>query len=366
VNADFSFRELGNEDDTLDQDFLSFNLNLAMPVNQQWRNRIAYQWQEQDNQASGDVSHRQFVSVGADYSDELQGWKTVFSPSINYAEDLDASDEVASNLSLGLVFNANRNGHSLLVSHQRIQFKSEASQGVDSDIAQSRIQWRSQWQAHTLGIDFDWYDFDRELENEVNSYKMSFSWTYKFQKPKSLKQAIVREIQALDNFSLIDDLKLNQFYDDSLNTALNSAGWRSAGQSGAYDLFEGQLIASISNRQVLALEKSSSAITSANVLIEFTGSSTASVEREYNDMLDEFLKIYGAPIRERSVGVFDTNWRLRLNDNKLIRIVEWQTENGILRFGIPRPKVGDIRMEMQLKPNHSSLNDNDWGTSLSL
>jgi len=366
VNADLSFREFGNEADTLDQDFLSFNLNLAMPVNQQWRNRIAYQWQEQDNQVVGDVSHRQFISLGADYSAHLRGWETVLSPSLNYSEDLDARDEVASNLSLGLVFNARNNGHSLLVSHQRMQFKSDASQGVDSDITQSRIQWRSEWQAHTLGIDLDWYAYDRDIEAVVDSYKMSFAWTYKFQKPKSVNLPIIRKIHTINEFSLIDDLKLNQFYDRSLSTELNNAGWRNAGQSGAYDMFEGQLISSISNRQILALEKSISAITSANVLIEFSVNDAASIEREYIALLDALLKLYGAPIRERSVGAFDKNWRLQLNDNKLIRIVEWQTDSGILRFGIPKPKVGDIRMEMQLKPNHSSLNDSDWGISLAL
>jgi len=366
VNADLSFREFGNKDDTLDQDFLSFNLNLAMPINQQWRNRMAYQWQEQDNQASGDVSHRQFISVGADYSNELKGWKTVVSPNLNYSEDLDASDEVASNLSLGLVLNAEKNGHSLLVSHQRVQFKSEASQGIDSDIAQSRIQWRSQWQAHTLGVDLDWYAYDRDLESAVDSYKMSFAWTYKFQKPKSITPPIIRKMQTIDTFEFLDDLKLNQFYDTSLGTELSNAGWRNAGQSGAYDMFEGQLISAISNRQVLALEKSSSAINSANVLVAFTGSDAVSTKREYEAVLDELLKMYGAPIRERSVGTFDNNWHTRLNDNKLIRIVEWQTESGVLRYGIPRPKAGDIRMEIQLKPKHSSLNDNDWGVSLGL
>lgn len=363
ANLDLSLREVTDRDDTRDQDNWNARLDVSHPMNDRWRNRFSYQWQQVDNKIGGDKSHRRTLSLAADVTREWRDWQATITPSINYSEDIDINSQQQDNMSFGLSVSARTDSHSLLFSHQRRDFETDNDSGLDSQTVQTRLQWRTQWKAHSFEFNIDHYNFDREQTDESDSIKATLAWTYNFSKPKYSRPIVGGEKVSLASFGYLDDLQLNRFYDDSLDAALVKAGWSGSGNSGRYSLYEGKLLQTIDQRQVLVLGMNGAAVSDAGLLIALP-SDSASALRLYRKVLDELLKTYGSPSRERRLGDFDAGWQIAVNRDELIRIVEWQTRSGILRFGIPRPRVGGIRLELQLRDHHSTVDSTDWGLSV--
>jgi hypothetical protein len=366
TNLDISMREQKDEDRSYDNDTFAMNLNLAMPINEQIRGRASFLWQQTENNLTRDNAYRRVTTLGIDVSKAWFGWQTSLSPSLNYIEDLGENNQDNRQLSAGIVINAQRNSHSFLVSHQQTYFDPSGSQTDDFDVAQTRIQWQSQWQQHRIQLNADWYAHTQTTTTD--SYKASIVWTYQFEKeteqPLVLNEAT--SFSAITTFNNLADLTLNRVYDDNLGVVLADAGWSKAGSVGLHQLYEGRFFSDIAVRQVLALETRAHVLKTADVMFMIEQTQAQAVERLYQQLLDKLLKVYGNPTREFSRGAFTQNWRASLNDNELIRIVEWQTDNGILRFGLPRPKTGQLRFELQLRPFERSLESNDWAASVVL
>jgi hypothetical protein len=364
INADLAFRAVSNVLNSVNRDDITLNLNLAMPVNENWRNRMQLQWQETDDYVSDELSHRYLLSLGADFSHTYSGWESLLSPTVNINEELDGTGGSSSNVSMGVAFNTQKNGHSIELSHRQNYFDSDRSSGQDSDVGQSRFAWRSELGSHVLGASYDLYRYNRDADSAVDSYKATMYWTFKFEKPDAPDQTIVQEEASLLSFFALDDLRLNQVYDVSLHKALAEAGWSSAGQSGRFELFDGSLFKELQNVQTMVLEKAGSALRSANVLVAFSNFNFADNRRDYERVLDLLIKQYGAPIQERSVGEFTADWRVKLNLREFERVAQWTTSSGSLRFGIASSSFGAARMELQLTPSATSMERKDWGLNV--
>jgi len=365
VNVDVSLRQQQDDDRSYDADSWAVNMNLSLPITARWRARANYQWQKSQDKLNDVNSFRRFSSVGVDFTTQWRGWYANLSPSLNYNQDIDGQGSETSQFSGGLVLSAQRNGHSLLLSHQHVYFDAKSEFSQQFNTMQTTLQWQAQWQQHRLQLNFDRYAFDQEaVTSNSYSYKASISWTYQFEKMPAAYQTSQQQSQAFDQFYYLDDVQLNRVYGNELNDKLADAGWSEAGQNGVFDLYAGRLFEDISNRQILAIEKRANQVQTANVVIELANLSASSVERLYNDILDDLLTIYGRPLRERSVGAIDQNWQQSLNANKLVRIVEWQTKNGILRFGLPKPLTGRARLELQLTNKQRDLDNNNWGSNV--
>ncbi len=364
MNLDAAFRAVSDASHSVNRDDLTLNLNLAAPVNSQWRNRMQLRWQETDDYVSDDLSHRYALALGADFSHAHSGWESLLSPTINVSEELDGSGGASSNFSMGLAFNTRKDGHSIELSHRQNNFDTDSSRGLNSDVGQSRFAWRSEWGSHVLGASYDWYRYDRENTSAVDSYKAALYWTFKFEKPDASVQTIREERSSLPSFVGLDDLRLNQWYDESLEETLANSGWSDSGQSGRFELFDGRLFPELSNTQTLVLEKSGSALLSASVLVAFSNVNSGANQREYERVLDLLIKQYGAPIQERNVGEFTPDWRVKLNLREFERIVQWQTASGTLRFGVASSSFGAARMELQLRASAMSMERKDWGVKV--
>jgi len=110
----------------------------------------------------------------------------------------------------------------------------------------------------------------------------------------------------------------------------------------------------------MAVEARSGNIETAHVLIPINSDPTIA-KATYQRLLDKLLNIYGSPSLNIERENFSANWIENLQSNDFSRIVEWTTESGVLRVGIPQPKTGQVRIEMQLRRQHPSADSNDWG-----
>ena len=354
-----------NDSRSFNRDSRSLQLNLSLPINQQWRTRAAYQRLELDDNLANSTSTRQSLSGGVDYLFKYNKWKGTFSPTLRYTEDIDVSSNKTANASLGFLVNASKNGHRVLLSHQFIDFQASDPAASESTTAQTRVEWQKDWKDHSLIVGYDHFNRDPDSNADTDSYKMSLAWVYRFDKPRPPATGSISQDFAVTSFRRLDDLRLGARFDGQVKDILKNSSYVYAGNSGRYQLFEGKLFLNISNRQVLAVESRAGSIETANILIPVSRN-VNTAERTYKRFLDELLTKFGAPSLNIDRGDFDANWIGNLQANKFSRIVEWQTANGVLRFGIPRPKTGQVRIELQLRRQQPSPNSNDWGLAIIL
>jgi len=354
---------------TFDRDNTSLQLNASIPIHFNLRSRLNYQRFKTDNLVANSSSKRQSISTGLDYRFNMNNWIGNFSPTLQYVEDIDVSNKETSNFSLGWVLSASKHGHRVLFSHLFTDFRAIDPAAIKSTTAQTRLEWQKDWKQHGLSIGLD--HFNRAPENNTNtdSYKISIAWSYRFDQStfstpfdqstfSALKPSI--QSQKISKFDHLGDLALGARFDTNARQILKTAHYTFTGNSGRYQLFEGKLFVDIENRQLMAIETRTGNIKTASILISINRDPTSS-KAIYQRILDKLLNVYGSPSLNIERGSFSTNWLKNLQTNEFSRIVEWTTKSGILRFGIPKPKTGQVRIEMQLRRQHPSADSNDWG-----
>ena len=355
-----------DEDRSFDRENRSLQLNLSLPINSQWRSRASYQRLNTDDNVAANTSTRESLSAGVDYLFKHSKWSGTFSPTFRLSKDTDVSSNTTTNVALGFLANASKNGHRILLSHQFINFQATDPSATELMTVKTRIEWQKDWNKYSLIVGYDHLSRDPDGKADTDSSKMSVAWVYRFDKTQEAKSiAAVTQDLAITSFRNIDDLKIGARFDGQVKDLLKSSNYIYQGNSGRYQLFEGKLFPNISNRQVLAIETRVGSIETANILIPISRNQNAA-QQTYKRFLDELLTKFGSPTLNIDRGDFDANWISNLQENKFSRIIEWQTDSGILRFGIPRPKSGQVRIELQLRRQQPSANSNDWGLAIIL
>ncbi len=365
ITADIYRQDEWDETRSFKRENSVFQLNSSLPINRNLRSRLSYQWLLTDNRVADTRSKRLSLSAGFDYSFALSQWQGALSPTARYVEDRDVADKQTSNLTLGGLFNIRRDGHNLRLSYQTIRYNADDPAAAESTTAQTHIGWNKDWQRHGFAVGLDHFNRNPESRENSDSYKFSLVWTYRFAKKATPAAATQSGVSEITTFSNLSDLALGSPLNSATNRTLKQAGFLTSGHSGTYQLYEGKLFSSLDNRQVLAIEEGAGRVKSSHILIPITNSA-AQAQQLYQKLLDELLATYGSPRLTIERGEFAAHWLTALQDNQFSRIVEWQTESGILRFGIPKPTAGAIRMELQLRQHHPTTDSNDWGLLLAL
>lgn len=362
LSLDMYKQDNRDDDRTFYRDSRVLQLNASLPINDSLRSRLSYQWFKADNHVANNSSKRQSISAGLDYIFEQAGWTGTLSPTMRFSEDIDVSHNGTSNLALGWIINASKNGHRILFSHSFVDFRADDPLAIESNTAQTRLEWQRDWKQHSLSAGIDHFNRDPDRKRTTDSYKVAFSWTYRFEKPTRSRQASSTEnlSYAMTSFTRLDDLVIGSLLNDATKQALANAGYSYSGNSGQYQLYEGRLFPIIDNRQVIAIKTLAGSIDTTNILIPASNNSARS-EQLYQRVLDEMLTMYGSPSLNIERGEFAADWLTQLQANKFSRIVEWTTSSGVIRFGIPRPKTGQVRIEIQHQLFHQAVDDNDWG-----
>ncbi len=365
INADIYRQDEWDEAKSFERENRVFQLNSSLPINRNLRSRLSYQWLLTDNKMADTRSKRQSVSAGFDYSFALSQWQGALSPTARYVEDRDVAGKQTSNLTLGGLFHISRDGHNLRFSYQTMSYNADDPAATESTTAQAHIGWNKNWQRHGFTVGLDHFNRNPESSENSDSYKFSLAWIYHFAKKATPAASIQGEEHGISTFSNLSDLALGSHLNSATNSTLKQAGFLTSGHSGAYQLYEGRLFSSLDNRQVLAIEDSVGRVKSSHILILITNNAAQS-QKVYQKLLDELLATYGSPSLTIERGEFAANWLTALQNNQFSRIVEWRTESGILRFGIPKPTAGEVRIELQLRQHHPSAESNDWGLLIAL
>ena len=126
-------------------------------------------------------------------------------------------------------------------------------------------------------------------------------------------------------------------------------------------VYELRLLNEIDQRQRFAIETDAGRITRTALVISIDDPNNVSaVGQTYERVRKALLDRYGNPTLTFEEGAIGPTFVADLNAGRVIRTMEWQTESGKLRLGIPRRLDGQVRIEIQHASGFGAPRDSLW------
>jgi hypothetical protein len=126
-------------------------------------------------------------------------------------------------------------------------------------------------------------------------------------------------------------------------------------------LYEYRLLEEITQRQRLGIQTLAGDIARAALVIEFEAVGAAENMRQLFERVREALiRRYGQPASVFNRGEFRPSVADDIQADQFIRLTEWRTPEGTIRFGIPRRLDRIVRMEVQIARSFPDPTQTRW------
>lgn len=368
--VDVLARQVKTDDDLFDTNTYNFRLDLGRPICAGWFGRFGFFADVADDRTDANADLDTFqLRFNTDYAFEGAGWKGLITPGLvvrflratNRAGD---SDEVNPTLALRL----EREDHSFGFNYgSQVQNRKDAGT-LDNDRHNFAADYRFSLGPNTFGLEASWQGQRPDGREDSDSWKAGFFWTFDFaHHPAPLPttpgadgpSAFEGEASAIRAVE-VGQLAPGRAYVDTRNQ-LAALGVTGGERFGDYEVFELQVFKSVQERQRLVLVRDGLVLEGSAVVIDFdstfTGDTAAQTfERVRKSLIDR----YGKPTRLFELGEFGRDFAADVNNDRLIRITEWDTPSGVVRFGIPRRLDGTVRMEVQHAERFGAPRETRW------
>ncbi len=349
--------------DTLSQ---TLNASISKPLPHDWTGRAALFLQHLDDQttAHADLLTHQLI-LGADHPVRIAGFEGLITPGINL-RTLRNGGHYSNDVSPSLALSLHRGPHALRMDYaSQIQHRRLALSGPDIDTHTLNLDYRYTHGASVFGIEANAFNRNPDPGQHTNAYRVSLFWTYNFDRPPLRLARTTRPIAATpdprttvttDPYGLAPGAPKA-----AVMQALGTAGISGDSRQGAYLVYEYPLFNQILKRQRLGLRFVAGTLADSALIIDFDDvGDRDSVEQSYERVHQELLRRYGPATRTYEQGRFTPRFVADVNGQRLVRMVEWETATGVLRFGIPRRLDGQVRMEIRHARRLPRLGETLW------
>lgn len=343
-----TFDQAGNTDNS--SHVLTFNGTTSLGA--RTSARANYSFQVQDSQGNLAVYTNQ-ITLGLDRQVEYRGLAGSLSPSLTL-RDITAGNARGEEVSASLSANLSRGDWSYQGSYRLArQIRDTAGASTFTQALNARADWRSG--QHAFGLELDYSVLDRQAQATGEPFKISAVYTYSFDKPAG--RGLTEDAPLPDTFEAQPVSDSDQFdltasrpnsdFEDVLRQ-ISAAGFV-GGQTilEGVVVYEAAALPAINLRQRLVLlHQGRRHRTAAVILDPVDPANGAALERDFNKVLSEVIRLYGRPESTFERGDFNGNVAQDIARSDLIRLAEWPTDGGTLRLGIPRRLDGQIRIEL--------------------
>ncbi len=300
-----------------------------------------------------------FLLAGAPF--DLVGFHGMVSPGVTWRDQTDTTGTQKS-VSPTLLLSASRDQHSLTVSRATTRLMLTDAI-TDASGKQTAFSYSYHARQFRLTIDGEHIDRVSPFDQRASARRIGFSITIPFDRPPGGNAAGITAgagVFAGTSFNLralAPGAELASL--DALTAQFRMAGFSTQGN---YRVSESQVFNQVTLRQRVVVRTVNDRIEVAAIVIDTDpGASSADVQRQYERIQESMLRAYGSPSVNSEQGVFSPQLINDLNSGVFRRVMEWRTDSGMLRFGIPRRLDGQLRFEIQLAPQfNSSVEVNRW------
>ncbi len=354
-----------DEAGTADVTTKNINLSLTKPLNSDWLGRTNFFYQNVDDESTtnADIFTRQF-SFAADRSIEIAGFKGIITPGIllrTVRKSTNHSFDISPTLALSL----NRGPHAFRADYSTLlQNRVFTISGPDISNHTLNLDYRYTKRQHLFGFEANLFDRSTEPGDSTEAYRISAYWTYNFDRPATtvaarepapLGAAPVIEVEAT-----IAGLAPGAT-EDEVQAALARAKIGSGVTQAGYVVYETPLLSDVFRRQRLTLQYARNVLQRSALIIDFDNvGDRDTVMQTFEGIRQTLIKQLGNPTRTIEEGEFTANFVADVNTQGLVRIVEWTSPSGTIRFGIPRRLDNQVRMEIQHAKRFPHTGDSLW------
>jgi hypothetical protein len=104
----------------------------------------------------------------------------------------------------------------------------------------------------------------------------------------------------------------------------------------------------VQRRQQLAIEHAGGVVEAATLAIDFDGVGDGrTAQLTFQEVCALLLRRYGPPDIQIEAGEFGPGLATALCTGRFLRVYQWPTRAGVLRFGMPSRPDGIVRMEIR-------------------
>jgi len=357
----------------------SLNANLSKSINRNVSARGGFFYsntRDRTNASTGVTITRQY-SAGLDFRLSAFGVTGTISPGI-VARSSDTQGGMTNrDYNPTLNINARRGPHRLSLSYSaQDQGRPQNDLGVVTRTIGGNYAYRQK--DYTLGVEGNWYERnpDKVTTRRTDAWRVGAFLTLNFDKPVRTRPAPSKHAAqptmetsapapaassstarfALDIASIKPGMRK-----DAVRNMIASTGLGAPTEQAGLLLWFARVMRDIDENQRLAVDVSDGAVARTALVIEFNDvGNSADAQHTFERVRQEMLEQYGQPDGFFDQGDFTPNLGVDVAANRFIRVMQWQREGGVLRFGIPRRNDGRLRMELQFARNFPSLQDSRW------
>jgi hypothetical protein len=241
-----------------------------------------------------------------------------------------------------------------------------------SDVATTNfaLDYRYRYGIHEFGI--DWTAFDRIASpgTSTAAHRVGITWTMLLDGSRApvrtasgntLAAAPLTAAGAVRSAELLSRLAPGMDLQPAVD-ALAQGGFGAGVREPGLVVYETRLLAEVEQRQRLALAHDAGRLERSVLVVSLADSGGGDeagriFERVRRALLDRF----GNPSFAFEEGRFGASFAQDVATGKLVRVMEWRTEAGVLRLGIPRRLDGTARIEVHHARSFPSPRDTAWG-----
>ncbi len=366
-SVDVFSQNLVKDDATIDRGIWNMNANLSRPFPEQWVGNLGLLLQQVNDRVSGasDTTSAQ-LQLNATHQLNIGGWGGSFSPGI-MLHRLSGNTSATTDWAPALAFTLANNPHNLSASYGYQKLRPDAASLATIEVNALRVDYRYNTGRDTFGIEASAYDRRVTIGQYNDSYRLSLFWTQAFDKPA---QAVIRPLANTSpdtaatlsrSLGLLLEIVPGSNF-PAMARRMEASGMPAGTPQGQVTIYEQRLIDDLTERQRVAIAHDSGSVSRIALVINLTDpNNPQDVAQTYERVRKAMLDRFGRPSSTFEEGTIGSTFVADLNANRVVRMMEWPTESGKLRLGIPRRLDGQIRIEVQHAKSYGAPRDSLWG-----
>ena len=264
-------------------------------------------------------------------------------------------------------------GHRVRLAWSTLDLDTHAPNGVDSLDHRASAAWSWTRGRHRFGLDADWSSRDPSPGADGEAWRVGATWTVSFERPAAGAAA---PAPAAAPGVAAGPLRLAELAPDQpLDAAIARLARAGAGSPVSRPgllVYETRLFDDVERRQRLALVHDGTALERAVAVVDLDargdgldGGRTFETlgtgrEKPFEQVREALLRRYGPADRRIEEGDFGPALAADLAAGRFVRLIEWRTRDGVLRFGIPERADGELRIELQHAAGFAPGERPDW------
>ena len=353
-SLDAFIQKRDDETATVDVTTQNVNLSLSKPLRHGWTGRGSLFFQNVDDvtATNSDIFTRQ-LTLSADHSIQIAGFQGVITPGI-LLRALRKGTNDSNDFNPTLALSLSRGPHSLRMDYGGLfQNRNFTVSGADLSTHTFNFDYRYTKRQHIFGLETNLFGRDPDPGESTEAYRVSAYWTYNFDRPAKVATRTVEPIRAEQATpAIVVDVSIEGLSpgltSHAVQKALTNAGVKGGVKQAGFVVYEYPLLSDVIRRQRLALEYVAGSLERSALVIDFDNvGDRDTVAQTFEQIRQKLIRQLGNPTRTVEEGDFTATFVADVNAQRFIRIVEWTTASGTIRFGIPRRLDSQVRMEIQ-------------------